>query len=51
MCDKFEANRNFVISRTKNGFSSMGLDQRYEQLNKDVKGNGRMIGQQRMMIK
>ena len=29
----------------------MGLDQRYEQLNKDVKGNGRMIGQQRMMIK
>ena len=45
ICDKFEANRNFVISRTKNGFSSMGLDQRYEQLNKDAKGNGRMIGQ------
>ena len=27
---EFEANGNFVVSRTKNAFSSMGLDQRHE---------------------
>ena len=34
----------FVVSRTKNAFSSMGLDQHYEQLNKLVKDDGRMVG-------
>ena len=29
---------NFVVARTKNRFSSMGIDHRHEQLNADVKG-------------
>ena len=41
---KFEANGNFVVSRTKNAFSSMGLDQRHEQLKKDVEGDDGMVG-------
>ena len=41
---KFEANGNFVVSRTKNDFSSMGLDQRHEQLKKDVEGDDGMVG-------
>ena len=35
---KFYVNGNFTVARTKNVFSTMGLDQRHEQLNKDVKG-------------
>ena len=35
---KFDVNGNFTVDRTKNRFSTMGLDQRHEQLNKDVKG-------------
>ena len=35
---KFEVNGNFTVARTKNRFSKMDLDQRHEQLNKDVKG-------------
>ena len=34
----------FVASRTKNPFSAMGLDQRHEQHNKDVKGDGGLLG-------
>jgi len=34
----------FVIARTKSPFSSMGIDQCHEQLNKIVKGNGGAIG-------
>ena len=34
----------FVVSRTKKPFSSMGLDQRHEQHNKDVKGDGGALG-------
>lgn len=41
---EFEANRNFVVSRTENAFSSIRLDQRHEKLNKDVKGGGGMAG-------
>ena len=41
---EFSKNGNFVVSRTKNVFSSMGLDQRHEQLNKDIKGDGGMTG-------
>ena len=35
---------NFVVSRRKKSFSSMGIDQRHEQLNKNLKGDGGMIG-------
>ena len=41
---KFKADRNFVVSRTKNAFSSMRLFQCNEQLNKDVKGKSGMVG-------
>ena len=34
----------FVISRTRNLFSSMGIDQCHEQLNKIFKGDGGAIG-------
>ena len=34
----------FVVSRTRNSLSSMGLDQRHEQQNKDVKGGGGFLG-------
>ena len=34
----------FVVSRTKKPFSSMELDQRHEQHNKDVKGYGGVLG-------
>ena len=36
--EEFVTNGNFVVNRTQNRFSSMGLDQHHEQLNKDVKG-------------
>ena len=41
---EFEVNGNFVVARTRNRFSSMGIDQRHEQLNADVKGAGGAIG-------
>ena len=41
---EFEENGNFVVARTKNRFSSMGIDQRHEQLNAEVKGAGGAIG-------
>ena len=41
---EFHANGNFVVARTNNDFSSMALDQRHEQLNKDIKGDGGMVG-------
>ena len=34
----------FVVSRTGNPFSAIGVDHRHKQLNKDVKGNGGMVG-------
>ena len=34
----------FIVSRTKKPFSSLGLDQRHEQHNKDVKGHGGVLG-------
>ena len=38
--EEFVNNGNFVVvHRTRNLFSAMVLDQRHEQLNKDVKGN------------
>ena len=37
--EEFKVNGNFTVKRTKNPGSAMGLDQRHEQLNKDVKGN------------
>ena len=40
---EFEANGNFVVSKTKNALSSMGLDQRHEQVNKDLKGEGEWL--------
>ena len=42
--NEFQVNGNFVISRTANKFSSMGIDQRHEQLNKDIKGDGGFVG-------
>ena len=41
---EFEENGNFVVARTINKFTSMGIDQRHEQLNADVKGAGAAIG-------
>ena len=41
---EFHANGNFVVARTNNNFSSMVLDQRHEPLNKDIKGEGCMVG-------
>ena len=41
---EFHANGNFVVARTNNDFSSMALDQRHEQLNKDIKGDRGMVG-------
>ena len=41
---EFEENGNFVIARTLNKFSSMGIDQRHEQLNAEVKGDGGAVG-------
>ena len=34
---EFSAHSNFTVARTKKKFSKMGLDQRHEQLKKDVK--------------
>ena len=34
----------YIISRTSNPFSSMGIDQCHEQLNKRVKGDGGTVG-------
>ena len=34
----------FVVSRSKRSFSSMGLDQRHEQHNKDIKGDVGVLG-------
>ena len=42
--EEFKNQGNFVISRTRNVFSAMGLDQRHEQLNKDVKGDREIVG-------
>ena len=44
VCQEFHANGNFVVARTNNDFSSMALDQRRKQLNKDIKGDGGMAG-------
>ena len=42
--DAFINEGNFVISRTPNAFSAMGIDQCHEQLNKLVKGEGGATG-------
>ena len=42
--EEFMTNGSFVVSRPKNTFSAMGIEQRHEQLNKDVKGDGGIIG-------
>ena len=39
ICKEFVNNGNFVIHRTRNPLSDMRIDQRHEQLNKDVKSN------------
>ena len=41
---EFSENGNFVVARTLNRFSSMGIDQRHEQLNADIKDGGGAIG-------
>ena len=41
---EFEENGHFTVARTQNRFSSMGIDQRHEQLNADIKGGGGAIG-------
>ena len=41
--DAFLNSGNFVVSRTQNAFSAMGIDHRHEQLDKDVKGDGGAI--------
>ena len=35
---EFSVHGNLTVARTKNRLSKMGLDQRHEQLNKNVKG-------------
>ena len=42
--EEFDKNGNFTVARTQNRFSSMGIDQRHEQLNADIKGGGGAIG-------
>ena len=42
--EEFISNGNFLVSRTRNSFSAMGIDQRNEQLTKDVKGDGGTVG-------
>ena len=42
--EEFKHQGNFLISRARNVFSAMGLDQQHEQLNKDVKGDGGIVG-------
>ena len=42
--EAFNDHGSFTVSRTGNKFSNMGLDQRHEQLNKDVKGTGGLLG-------
>lgn len=42
--DEFLRDGNFVISDTENVFSSMAIDQRHEQLNKDRKGDRGIVG-------
>ena len=42
--NEFLINGNFVVSRTQNPFSVMGIDKRHDQLNKDVKGDGGAVG-------
>ena len=37
--EEFVNNGNFGVDRARNPFSAMGLDQRQEKLNEDVKGN------------
>ena len=41
---EFNATGNFVVARTNSDFSSIALDQRHEQLNKGIKGDGGMVG-------
>ena len=41
---EFHANGNFVVARTYTYFSSIVLYQRYEQLNKNIKRDGGMVG-------
>ena len=41
---EFHANGNFVVTRTNNDFLSMALGKIHEQLNKDIKGGGGMVG-------
>ena len=41
---EFHAKGNFVVARTNDDFSSMALDQRHEQLSKDIKRDGDMVG-------
>ena len=41
---EFEENGNFVVARSINKFSSMGIDQGHQQLNAGVKGAGGAIG-------
>ena len=42
--DEFLRDGNFVVSDIQNVFSSMAIDQRHEQLNKDIKGDRGIVG-------
>ena len=42
--DEFPKDGNFVISQTQHAFSLIGINQHHEQLNKDIKDDGGIIG-------
>ena len=42
--DEFPRDGNFVISRTQHAFSLIRINQHHEQLNKDIKDDGGIIG-------
>ena len=44
MYEAFSTEGRFVVSRTKNPFSSIGIDHCHEQLNKSVKCDGGAVG-------
>ena len=40
---EYDDNGNFTVKKPQNQFSKMVLDQRHEQLNKDVKGKSKVF--------
>ena len=41
---EFEKEQHWVLSKTKNKFSSIPIDQAHEQMNKNIKSTGRVVG-------